>query len=190
MEREQIECDAELTVVPLAGFIATPEILLELLFCLPCSSIDALEHRTVALPTPVGTSNGEQLECPNLSRALNVWSATEIFEIAVAIGGDVRRSFSVRNCFCSKIVHDLNLERLIRRDESGASISKCVLCQLKYMIGGNALRHLSLNSGKIVWGEGSVEKNVIVEAVSDCWADAKLCAREEAHDRLCHHMRS
>ena len=57
MEGEEVERHTESSVITLLHLIATPDELIELLLCVPGSPVDALQHRPIALATPVRTSD-------------------------------------------------------------------------------------------------------------------------------------
>lgn len=82
-------------MVAILRLLKLPEMLLELLAGLPGRPVDALEHRAVLVPSPVGASYVEQFERAwiNLTGALQVRPTTEICESVVGVGGDHRRFF-------------------------------------------------------------------------------------------------
>ena len=63
-----------------------------------------------------------------------------------------------------------------------------MLLQFEWVIRSDALRHLHLNRSKVFWGKRAFEKEVVVEAVGDCWANPKFDSWEESHHRLGHHV--
>ena len=145
MEGEEVERHTESSVVTLLHLIATPDELVKLLLRVPGGPVDALQHWSVALSTPVRTSNGEELIRADLASALHMRPTTEILEFAVRVGGDVRLRLAGRCSLGGEIIHDLDLERLIKFHELRARIIKCVLVQLEGVIRGDALRHLSFD---------------------------------------------
>ena len=112
VEGEEVERDAELAMVALAGLITAPEILVNLLLRLPRGAIDALQHWPIVLAAPIRASNGEELERTDLSGALDMRPATEILEFAVLVRGDVRSRLPLRGGSLGEVVHDFNLEGL------------------------------------------------------------------------------
>ena len=157
VEREEVECYAELAMVALAGLITAPQVLVDLLLRLPRGAIDALQHRSIVLPAPICSRNREQLERTDLSRALHMRSSTEVLEFAVLIGRDARGRLPLRGRSLSEVVHDLNLEGLIPAHQCGTLIVEGVLGESECMVRGDALRHLGLNGGEIVGGEGALK---------------------------------
>src|SRR4051794_19248156 len=89
MEAEQVELDAEASVVPLLGFFPPPEVGVELLLARPDGPVDALEGRPLLVATPVRARDGEELERPDPSRALDVGALAQVDERAVLV--DARR---------------------------------------------------------------------------------------------------
>ena len=89
MEREEVKRHTESSMVTLLHLVATPDELVELLLGIPCGPVNALKHGSVALPTPVRASNGEQLVRADLASALHMRSAAKILELAVRVGSDV-----------------------------------------------------------------------------------------------------
>ena len=156
VEREEVQRDAELAMIALARLIATPEVLVDLLLRLPCGAIDALQHRSIVLAAPVGPRNGEQLERTDLARALHVRPATEILEFAVLIRRNVWGRLPLRGGSLGEIVHDLDLEELVCAHQCSTLIVERVLGERERVVRGNALGHLGLNRGEIVWGQGSL----------------------------------
>ena len=63
-----------------------------------------------------------------------------------------------------------------------------MLLQFEGVVRGDALRHLRLNGSKILRRERALEKEVVVEAISDRGANPKLDPWEEAHHRFGHHV--
>ena len=57
MEGEEVERNTESSVVTLLHLIASPDELVELLLRIPAGPVDALQHRPIALATPVRTSD-------------------------------------------------------------------------------------------------------------------------------------
>ena len=156
VEREEVERNAELAMIALARLIATPEVLVDLLLCLPCGAIDALQHRSIVLAAPIRASNREQLERANLPGALHMRPAAEILEFAVLIGRHVGCWLPLRCGSLGEVVHDLNLEDLVCAHQCGALIVKGVLGERERMVRGDALGHLGLDGGEIVGGEGAL----------------------------------
>src|SRR6266567_33189 len=75
---EQLEFATQLAVIALQRFFQTPEVLIEFLLRKPSRSIDALQHGTALVTTPVGACNLHELERANLTRILNMRSATQV----------------------------------------------------------------------------------------------------------------
>ena len=57
MEGEEVERHTESSVVTLLHLVATPDELVKLLLRVPAGAVDALQHRPIALATPVRTSD-------------------------------------------------------------------------------------------------------------------------------------
>ena len=108
----------------------------------------------------------------------------------MCVRGHVRLRLTCRCSLRGKVVHDLDLERLIELHERSARLIEWILIKFEDMVGFDALRHFRLDCRKVFWGERAFKKEVVVEAVSDCGADPKLGPWEEAHHRLGHHVSS
>ena len=72
------------------------------------------------------------------------------------IGRDARGRLPLRCGSLGEVVHDLNLEGLIPAHQCGTLIVEGVLGESEPMVRGDALRHLGLDGGQIVGGEGAL----------------------------------
>src|SRR5262245_54688293 len=66
MEAEQVELDAEPSMVSLPGLGAPPQEVVEGLLVRPDRAVDALEHRPLLVAAPVRPRDRQQLERPDL----------------------------------------------------------------------------------------------------------------------------
>ena len=86
---EEAEVLADAAMVPLLGLLEAGEMALERLLALEGRAVDALELRAGLVTPEVGAARLEELHGPDLLRRLDVRSAAEVHELAVAEDGDV-----------------------------------------------------------------------------------------------------
>src|SRR5947208_14732336 len=106
VEREQVQLAPELAVVALLGLLQTPQVPIEIGLRLPDGAVDALEHRTRFVATPVGRGTVQQLERPKPASRWHVRAAAQVAEAVVAVEADHLRLLG------RQVAHDLDLELL------------------------------------------------------------------------------
>src|SRR5262245_52394161 len=79
-EGKQVELDAELAMVAPLRFLEAMQVLFEGLLRLPRGAVDALEHRPLLVPAPVGARELRQLERAEPTRRRNVWTTAQVGE--------------------------------------------------------------------------------------------------------------
>src|SRR6476620_7561437 len=90
LEMEQIHLAAQATVVALLGLFGLMQIASKLLLARPGGAVDALEHRVVGVPAPLGAGDLEQLEAfADLSRRGHMRAAAEIEPFGLRIDLDL-----------------------------------------------------------------------------------------------------
>ncbi len=140
MEREQVELATDLAVVALLRLLQPPQVLVELVLCVPRGAVDALEHRPRLVAAPVRAGGVQQLERAEPLRGLEVATAAEVLERAVAVEAH-RLALGG-----GQVVHDLDLERLALGLELGDGVrARKVLRVLEGKVGGLLLAHLRLD---------------------------------------------
>ena len=72
VEAEQVELDAQTSVVAFLGLLAPPEVRVEVLLGRPGGAVDALQHRPLLVAAPVRAGRPEQLERTDRPRARHV----------------------------------------------------------------------------------------------------------------------
>src|SRR6185369_17000764 len=87
MKAEQVELNAETAMVALLRFLASPQVLIELLPGRPGSAVDALEHRALLVTAPVRPGRAQELEGPDLPGARHMGSAAQVDERPLAVEG-------------------------------------------------------------------------------------------------------
>src|SRR5690348_15322155 len=66
--RHEVELGGEATMVALLGFFESVQVLFELLVTRPCRAVDALQHRTRVIASPVRAGNTLQREVTEAAR--------------------------------------------------------------------------------------------------------------------------
>ena len=182
LKMEETELLAEFAVVPFLRLLQHMEIGVEFLFSTPCRAIDALQHRTVRVPAPVGTGHAHQLEgMPHAACRGQMRPAAQIDEIALLVEGDRLTS---RNCLDKLdlewlVVLFIEVDRLV----TGPDIADDRLVAI------NNLMHARLDGGKVLVAERGLAMEIVIEPVFDRRADGDLCLWIQLENRLSHHMR-
>ena len=179
---EETELLAELAVIPLLRLLQHMEIGIEFLFRAPCRAIDALQHRTVRIPAPVGTGNTHQLEgMPHATGRGQMRPAAQIDEITLLVEGDRLTS---RNC-----LDKLYLKRLIVLLVEGDRLVTAPDIADDRLVAINDLMHARLDGGKIFVAERRLAMKIVIESVFDRRTNSDLCLGIQLENRLSHHMR-
>src|SRR4051812_12196824 len=144
-EREQVELTPELSVVALLRLLQAVEMRLESFLGRPGGSVDALEHRTVLVPSPVRARERGQLERADTSGGGNVRTETEVAPAVVPIDGHGLRSGSLA---LVEALDDLPLVRLVgetlERVRAGELLAK------ERLVARGDRSHLLLDRGEIL----------------------------------------
>src|SRR5258708_15813147 len=77
-------------MVALQGLFQPPEILIEFLLREPRCAVDALQHRAMLVPAPVGTCYTHQLKRADLSSFLDMRPTTQVQERILCVDADFR----------------------------------------------------------------------------------------------------
>src|SRR5260370_2383934 len=75
-------------MVTLLGLFQAPQVLIEFLLRKPCRAIQALQHRTLLVPTPVGSPDAHQLKGADLTRVLSKLAATQVEKMLLLADND------------------------------------------------------------------------------------------------------
>ena len=101
---EELQMLTDNTVVAALRFLELDEISVQLILSFKCNAINTGQLLILSLATPIGTSNGHQLECTDFSRRFNVRSLAQVDEVALLIKGNL--------CFVRKVIDQADLEGL------------------------------------------------------------------------------
>src|SRR5690606_23912383 len=82
---EKIEFFAELAMVSFFGLFQTMQVGGEIFFIGPGGSVYPLQHLVFRVTAPVSSCHFHKLEMPELAGSRHVRTATQIFEIALAV---------------------------------------------------------------------------------------------------------
>ena len=135
LEAEQVEILAELAVIPAAGFLEAVGVRLQGFLLIERRAVDALQHLSLLVPSPVGTGRGKELEVPHLIRGRHVWATAQIQKRPVTVDGDdlvvrnLGESFELQRIvreqrFRVFAAHFLTLERDMPRSRSSPSVPR------------------------------------------------------------------
>ncbi len=81
-------------MVALLGLFQAPQVLIEFLLRKPCRAIQALQHRTLLVATPVGSPDAHQLNGTDLTRVLYKLAATQVEKMLLLADHDFTRPVS------------------------------------------------------------------------------------------------
>ena len=176
VEREELELPAELAMIPRPRVFQPLEVLVELLLRQERSAVDALEHRVLLVPLPVGAGRVRQLEDPEAPGRRHMRPAAQIDELSLAVAGD---AFTLR-----QLAGDLDLQRIVLALEDPDRLGDRHLPALDLQVLRDDLPHLGLDPLEVLGSEGTRRQEVVVVAVLDRRSDADLDLGEEPLDRL------
>ena len=125
---------------------------------------------------PIGTGHLHQLEVLQLARTRHVRAAAEVFELAFAVQRDVFVRRDARD--------DLGLVVLAQALEIGHRLVAWQHTALNLLVLLRQLRHLGFDGDQVFGREGSLVREVVVEAVFDDRADRDLRLGEELLHRI------
>ncbi len=188
LEMEQVHFTAQLAVVALFGFRQDVQIVVELLLIRPGRTVDAGQHRIVAVPAPIGAGHLHQLEGrADLAGRCHVRTTAEVEPVAleidleVLVGRDRVDQFDlVGLALAGKDITslvarpDLLGERLVALDDFLHP-----LFDLRQILG---------REGPVLAGVGMDTLEVVVEAVFDHRTDGHLGTGPQFLHRLGHDM--
>ena len=155
VDAEQVQLPAQLSVVALLRLFQEPEVLLQGRCALEGGTVDALEHRPLLVPPPVGAGHGEELECGDVSGRGNMGPDAQVLEIAVAIDRD--------GLVGRYPVDQLELEGLVREPLSRSLPAH--LLDLEGVAQGDGVLHDGLYPLQVLGRKWSGDLKVVVEAV-------------------------
>ena len=179
---EETKLLAELAVIALLRLLQHMEIGVEFLFGAPCGAVDALQHRAVRIPAPVGTGNAHQFEgMPHAAGRGKVRAAAQVDEIALLIEGD-RLAGRDR-------LDKLDLERLVVLFVEGDRLVTGPDIADDRLVPVDDLVHARLDGGKVLVAEGRLAMEIVIEPVLDRRADGDLRLGIQLENRLGHDMR-
>src|SRR5687768_10466384 len=106
VEGEQVELAAQLAMVALLRLLDAPQVPIELFLRLPRRAVDALEHGSGLVATPVRARGVEQLEGTQVLRRAEMATAAQVLEASVPVERN-RRTLRL-----GQVPDDLDLEWL------------------------------------------------------------------------------
>ncbi len=186
VEAEQVEGDAQAPVVALAGLLAAPQELVELLLGLPDRPVDPLQHRPLLVAPPVGTGDREELEGADRRGRLDVGSLAQVAERPVLVEAGHRERLAGCLSPRGEVIEDLHLVGLAGVDGRGPGGVEGQLLPDEGVRCGDAGRHPLLDGREVLRRQRARQVEVVVEAVVDRRADAELRAGEELEHGLGH----
>src|ERR1700722_13428534 len=88
LDREEIELGAELAMIASSRLLETRQILFKFLAVVPRRAVDALQHRLVLVPAPIGSRHIPQLERADSPRGLRMAATAEIRKLTDRVERD------------------------------------------------------------------------------------------------------
>ena len=173
LDAEQIEFLTDDTVVALAGFFEAGEVLVEVLLLEPGCSVNPLEHLAALVASPIRPCGVQQLEVVEATRCRQVRSAAEVDERAIGIHRD--------HLIVAQLFDPLQLERVVLE-----SSFRFVPIDLFAHEGKVLLHHFAhpvFDRCEIFRGEGTLDLEVVVEAIFDSGSEADVRLRIELSHR-------
>ena len=140
-------------------------------------AVETLQLFAVGIVLPVSAGNRQQLESTHFAGVRNVRSAAEVDELPLTIKTEARMT---------EIVDVLDLVLLTQILNERAGLAERLLEALEPLGLLDDLRHLSLDSRKVLLANRSRRVDVVVKAVLDGRPKGQLSARKQAHDRTSH----
>src|SRR5829696_5970861 len=178
VHREEIELAPETAMIAALGLFQSRQMSIQLLLSRPGRAVDALQHRSLLVATPVGASDREEFEGPNLTGAGHMWTTAKIEKRALLVRRD---DFAL-----GKTLDQLDLVRVVAED------AECFLARhhlaherFRFLAVG---RHAALDLRKVVRRQWSRQIKVIVEAVLDGGTDPEPRVREDLEHRFRHEV--
>ncbi len=178
LDAEQVQLLTELSVIPSPCFLEPVQMLAQGVLAEEGGAVDALEHLTPLVASPVRAGGAEELEVLDPARARHVWSAAEIQEGTVPIGGD---PLILRDLGQSLELEGIIPEELLR-------LGTLDLTSLEGMVRGGDLGHLGLDPLQIVGGERLLDVEIVVETFVDGRTEADAGVRIQLPDRRREHV--
>src|SRR5260370_22627345 len=93
-------------MVTLLGLFQPPQVLIEFLLRKPCRAIQALQHRTLLVATPVGSPDAHQLKGADLPRVLYKRPAKQVEKMLLLPDHDF-------TCPFSTLLHTANFRKVL-----------------------------------------------------------------------------
>ena len=115
VEREELELRTEPAVIPLLQLLDVREVRFEILSSGEGDAVDALEHLPALVAAPVGAGELRQLARADLTRALDMGTATDVDEVSVT---EERHLLPLREHVLAVADPDLHQRLAARRKES------------------------------------------------------------------------
>ena len=176
MDCVQAQLAAKRPVVPALRLFEPGQVAVEVLLGLESGAVDALQHRTFLVASPVSASDAEELEGRNFPGVVYVGSLAKIDEAIVPVDGEGRGFVQA--------FYQLKLIGLFRKELLG-------LVPIQFLPDeGEAARdaffHQGLDAFQVFRGEGTGDVEVVVEPVLGGRSDAHLGFRKQLQHRVGH----
>ena len=168
---EQAQLLADAPVVAALGLLDAVQVGFQRLGIGPGGAVDALQHLVARIAAPVGACQLGQLEGLQLAGAGHVRPAAEIDEIALTVQREVLALRDARD--------DLGLVLLAHAAEERHRLVARHHAALDRDVGGGQFFHLLLDRGQVLGREGTLEGEIVIEAVLDHRADRDLRRGEQ-----------
>ena len=180
--RHEVELGGETTVIAFLGLGKHLKVGLQRLLVGPRRAVDALQHRTGDVASPVRTGDRLKLERAQATGRRHVRAGAHVAEaIAVAVVADRVATADLAGVLAAAStgrdpLDDLGLVRLVGEERHRLGCREFVA--LERLVGLHDLLHAALDLGEVIVGECLAlgQFHVVVEAELDRRADRELCA--------------
>ena len=181
LDMKQVKLFPEAAMVTFFRFFQLRQVGLEFLVAGPGRTVDALQHRVVGIPAPVGTGQLHQLErFAQLAGGRQMRPTTKVDELPLAVHRDGLALRQVRN--------NLGLISLALRLEPFDGLVAVPDFAGNRLIALDDLTHLRLDLFQIFRLKGLIAGEVVVEAILDGRPDRDLRIGVELLDGFGHHV--
>ena len=180
VQHHEVELLGQDAMVARLGFLEAMHVRVEVLFLEPRRAVDALQHLAPLVAAPIGARGRHQLEMLEIRRVRDVRAAAKIDERPVRVGRD--------HLVVAQFGQALELERVIRKDLLGLGARDLLPHERELLL--RDLGHLLLELFQVFGREGTLEREVVVEAVFDHRPDRDLRLRVDSLHRHREQVRS
>ena len=179
-ESKELHFLAYLAMVTLLGLLKHSEVLVQHRLLRKTDTVDAGEHVTLLIASPVGSCYGKQLDGFYYGSVLQMRTTAQVGEISILIESDGA---------VLEFPYKLALVLIALLGEIPERILLADLGTHEDLLPAGQFQHLVLDGLQFRLGElVSAEIDIIIEAVFDCRADSELDARIKGLESLGHKM--